>query len=115
MRYMFFAYTNETSWANLSVPEREVSVQKFGAFIKEVEQRGVKEVNARLQPSTTATTVHGHDGKLVVDNAPYAETKEQIAAVYILNCKDMDEAIEFAKMLPASQMGVVEIRAIADS
>ena len=115
VRYAFLAYTNEAEWANLSAPEREAQVKQFGAFIKEVEQRGVRETNARLQPSSTATTVRAHGGKLVIGDGPYAETNEQLTGLYILNCKDLDEAIELGGKLPAARMGVVEIRAIAEA
>jgi hypothetical protein len=59
-------------------------------------------------------SVRAHDGKLEIGDGPYAETKEQIGGVYILNCKDLDEAIEFAGKLPAARIGVVEIRPIAE-
>jgi hypothetical protein len=87
-------------------------VQKYAAFAKEIEQRGVKEANARLEPSQNAMTVRAHDGKLEIGNGPYAETKEQIGGVYILNCKDLEEAIELAGKLPVVRTGVVEIRPI---
>jgi hypothetical protein len=112
MRYAFLAYTNEGAWATLSAAEREAEMGKFGAFVKAVEQRGIKEVNARLQPSSTATTVRGQDGQLATGSGPYAETDEQLSGIYIVNCKDLDEAVELAGMLPASRMGAVEIRAI---
>jgi hypothetical protein len=115
MRYAFLAYTNEGAWGKLSAPEREAAVRKFGAFVKEVEQRGVKELNARLQPSSTARNVRANDGKLVIGEGPYADTKEQLSGIYILNCKDLDEAVEFAEKLPASSMGVVEIRPIMEA
>lgn len=115
MRYAFLAYTNEAAWVDLSAPERDAWVKKFGAFVQEVEQRGVREVNARLQPSGNATTVHAHNGNLEIRNGPYADTKEQISGIYILNLKDLDEAIELAEKLPASGMGAVEIRPIMEA
>lgn len=56
-------------------------MQKFAAFVKEVEQRGIKELNARSQPSKNAKTVRTQNGKLAIGNGPYAETKEQISGV----------------------------------
>ena len=55
--------------------------------------------------------MRAQDGKLVIGDGPYAQTKEQLTGIYILNCKDLDEAIKLAGKLPAARMGVVEIRA----
>lgn len=55
------------------------------------------------------------NGNVVIKVGPYAETKEQLGAIHILHCKDLDEALEFAKKLPASRMGMVEVRPIADA
>src|SRR5436190_11242921 len=115
MRYALLAYHNEAAYGNLSVPEREAEGQKFGAFIKELEQRGVREVNAALQPSKNAMTVRAPDGKPVVGNGPYAETKEQLDGTYILDCKYLDEAIKLAGKLPVARTGVVEIRPIGEA
>ncbi len=114
MRYAFLAYSNEAAWANLSAPEREAEDQKFAAFVREVEERGIREANARLQLSSTATTVRARDGKLLIGDGPYAETKEQLGGVFILNCKNLDEAIEFAGKFPVARMGVVEIRPLVE-
>lgn len=114
MRYLFLAYTNEEAFANLSAADRDATVQMFVAFVKDVEQRGIRELNARPQPSTTAKTVRTRDGKLEQANGPYAATKEQITGVYILNCEDLDEAIQYAGKIPASRFGVVEVRPLVD-
>ncbi len=110
MRYLMFVYGDEGAWAKLSEQERDAEVQKFVTFTKEVEQRGVKELNVRPQPSLNAKTVRARNGKLQVTDGPYAQTKEQISGVYILNCKDLDEALEYAGKIPGARSGVVEVR-----
>jgi hypothetical protein len=115
MRFALLAYHNEAAFAKLSAPEREAEGQKFGAFIKELEQRGVREVNAALQPSRNATIVRAPDGNPVTGAGPYADTKEQLGGIYILNCKDLDEAIELAGKLPVARMGVVEVRPLREA
>jgi len=114
MRYIFLAYGNESAWANLSTSDQQAEGQKFAAFIKDVEQRGIKELNARLQPSRNAKTVRTQNGKLAIEDGPYVETEEQISGVYILNCKDLDEAMEYAGKLPAARFGIVEVRPLAE-
>ncbi len=114
MRYVFLGYLNEAAYASLPAAEQQADGQKAFAFIQEAEQRGVREVNARLQPSSTATTVRARDGQLLTGDGPYVETTEQLGAVYILNCKNLDEAIEFAGKIPAAWRGVVEIRPLVE-
>jgi hypothetical protein len=79
MRYLFLAYVNESPWANLSQADHPAEGQKFGAFVKEVEQCGIKELNARPQPSRNAKTVRAQNGKLAIADGTDAETKEQIS------------------------------------
>jgi hypothetical protein len=109
MRYMLLVYGDEGAWANLSEQERAAVSQKFVAFSKEVEQRGVKELNALPQPSMNAKTVRTQNGRLQIVDGPYAQTKEQISGVYILNCEDLDEALEYAERIPRGS-GIVEVR-----
>lgn len=80
-----------------------------------MEERGIKELNVRPQPSMNVETVHKQNGRLAIGNDPYAETKEQISGVYILNCKDLDEALEYAGKLPAARLGIVEFRPLVES
>jgi hypothetical protein len=70
-----------------------------------------------LKPTATATTVRAQDGRALVLDGPFAETKEQLAGYYILECKDLDEAVEWAKRIPTSckgESGCIEIRPVAD-
>jgi len=68
----------------------------------------------RLKPSSTATTVRVRDGKTVVTDGPFAETKEQIGGYYLIDAKNLDEAIQIAARIPAARYGSVEVRPIAD-
>ncbi len=115
MRYMFFAYHNEGAWANLSDQEWTAERQKIGAFRKELEQRGIWEFVAVPQPSMNAKTARTQDGKVQIGNGPYSQTKEQIGGVYILNCKDLDEALEYAGRHPVARYGVVEVRPLVEA
>ena len=118
MRYMFLMYSRETP-DGPSPDEVEFLIRAHGALIKEARQKGVLLAVEGLKPTSTATTVRpdGPGAKLIATDGPFAETKEQLAGYYILECCDLDEAVEWAKRIPTSckgQSGCVEIRPVAD-
>src|SRR5215813_9767485 len=114
MRYALLIYANEAGWNTVPASEQQAQLQEYLAFNKEVQAQGIELTANRLQPSRTATTVRIRDGRLVIGDGPYAETKEQLGGYYILNCKDLDEAIEYAKKIPAVRTGAVEVRPIME-
>ena len=65
---------------------------------------------ARLRPTTDATTVRVRDGELLTSDGPFAETKEQVGGYYLVDCKDLDEAIEVAGKIPGARVGSIEVR-----
>jgi hypothetical protein len=85
---------------------------EFMAFQDEMEARGVLVARERLRPTSLASTVRVRDEGLVVADGPFAETKEQIAGFYIMECEDLDEAIEIASRNPAARYGTVEVRPV---
>lgn len=66
--------------------------------------------NIRLRPTTSATSVRLYDGDLVIADGPFAETKEQILGVIVVDCDDLDEAIEVAAQIPIARLGTIEVR-----
>ncbi len=112
MQVALLVYQDEKAWANLSAPEREAETQKFPAYVQELEQRGVRLAKTLLQPSAAAKTVHAQDGHPTNRIGPYPDGQDQLSAIYILNCKDMDEAIALAEKLPAAKFRSVEVRPI---
>ena len=82
---------------------------KFG---EEMTKRGVLQGGERLHPTTDATTVQVRDGEVLTSDGPFAETKEQIGGFYLVDCKDLDEAIEIAAKIPARAIGSIEVRPI---
>jgi hypothetical protein len=111
MRYLLLIYEVGRS-SEPSPDEAAASHARYGAFTRDVRDRGVFEAGEALEPTTTATTVRVRDGKAVVTDGPFAETKEFLGGFYLLNCRDLDEAIELAKRLPAAETGSIEIRPI---
>jgi hypothetical protein len=82
------------------------------AFGEEMGARGVLQGGERLQPVTTATTVRVRDDEVVTSDGPFAETKEQLGGFYLVECKDLDEAIEVAARIPGARYGSIEVRPI---
>jgi hypothetical protein len=115
MRYMMLIYSQEDE----SVTHDDVSAVAAAhrAVMEEARQRGVFCAAEPLQASVTATTLRVHDGATIVTDGPFAETKEQLAGYYILDCEDLDEALAWAARIPtacAGRIGCVEIRPIRD-
>ena len=80
------------------------------AWLDEMERRGVLQTGDRLRPTTEATTVRLRNGETLVLDGPFAETKEQVAGFDIIDCADLDEAIEIASKHPCAGLGTVEVR-----
>ncbi len=109
MRYMLLLYLDEK--LNDMSPE---AMAKWEAFTQEVTDAGVYEDGRALQPVSTATAVRIRDGETVTTDGPFAETKEQLGGFYLLNCKDLDEAIVYAAKIPLAPMGSVEVRPVME-
>ena len=111
MRYMFLIYSTETNDTN---PETLQAVaRQHGAVIAEASSKGILHGAEPLKPTNTATTVRTQNGRVVTLDGPFAETKEQLAGYYILDCENLDEAIEWAKKIPSGCKGgdgCIEIR-----
>lgn len=115
MRYMMLIYTTETEARPEA--ERMAVAQAHIGLMAETKRRGAFVAADPLEPTTTATTVRHKDGKVMVTDGPFAETKEQLAGYYILDCKDLDEAIEWASRIPTicgGALGCVEVRPIRE-
>ena len=113
MRYMLLIYTNE---AAVRTPEETAEVMAgHQAVQSETARRGILLGADPLEPTATATTVRKQGGKAIITDGPFAETKEQLAGYYILDCKDLDEALEWAARIPTAcggGAGCVEVRPI---
>ena len=114
MRYLLLIYQNEAVHAQWSQEQLGAEYEGYNAFGTEVQKRGVFLSGEAVMPTNTATTVRVRDGKTLTTDGPFAETKEQLGGYYLLNCKDLDEAIEFAAKIPAVTDGSIEIRPIME-
>lgn len=112
MHYALLIYGSQTVYDGMTQEEQAGIFQGHYAFNTEVQQRGIVHGGEPLQPVSTATTVRVRDGKTLVTDGPFAETKEQLGGFYILDCKDLDEAIDLATRIPEAAFGSIEIRPI---
>jgi hypothetical protein len=114
MRYMLLIYASEADYSHMTSGEHAVIMQGHSTFAQEAVQRGILMGGAPLQPTSTARTVRVRKGKTLVIDGPFAETKEQLAGTYILDCKNLDEAIELATKIPDALHGSIEIRPLLE-
>jgi len=112
MRYMMLVYSTEP--ADGLSPEEACEIgAAHRAVMQEATRKGVLHGAEPLAPTTTATTVRAHQGKTLVTDGPFAETKEHLAGYYILECENLDEAIEWASKIPTrcrGGEGCIEVR-----
>lgn len=112
MQYMFLLYDDEANHLEPGTPEFGEMMQGYGSFTEEVRSKDIMLGGDALQSVSTATTVRVRGGGAQTTDGPFAETKEQLGGFYILDCKDLDEAIEYAAKIPAAKSGSVEIRPV---
>jgi hypothetical protein len=110
MRYALLVCFDENT--ELSEEGNERLEAEFMGFQEEMEARGVLVSRERLRPTSLSTTVRVRDAGLVVADGPFAETKEQIAGFYVIECEDLDEAIEIAARNPGARYGTIEVRPV---
>ncbi len=111
MRYLCLIYENEKAWESKPQAELEAIMGEYFAFTEEIRSNGKLVAGEALQPTPTATTVRVRNGKISTTDGPYAETKEQLLGFYVLDCENLDDAIEAARPLVV-EGGTMEIRPI---
>ncbi len=111
MRYLLMIYEVDRD-GEVAREAMEADLARYAAFTQETRRRDAYRAGEALEPTNTATTVRIRDGKTFVTDGPFAETKEFLGGFYLLECRDLDEAIELAAMIPAAERGSVEIRPI---
>jgi hypothetical protein len=112
MKYAFTIYGEESARESATPEDMEATTRAYMAFTQEVQDKGILLAGEGLYPTPTATTVRVRDGERSVTDGPFAESKEQLGGFYVLDCKDLDEAIEWAAKIPGAQHGSVEIRPV---
>jgi hypothetical protein len=114
MRYLLLIYGNEQALAQVGEAEGAAQYQAYDAFTKSIVDRGLFQSGEALQPTSTATTVRVRNDETLTTDGPFAETKEQLGGYYLVDCKDLDEAIETAARIPGARDGSIEVRPVAE-
>jgi hypothetical protein len=111
MRYMLLIYLEEQS---VSDTEREHCYVESAQFANQLSSSGHYLAAAPLHPVSTATSVRVREGKRLVTDGPFAETREQLGGYFLVDAKDLDEAISIAAKIPGARLGTVEIRPVME-
>ncbi|WP_086665993.1 YciI family protein [Lentzea kentuckyensis] len=112
MHYMFLIYNCEDR-PKPGDPRFEEILTRVNAFADECRRRGAFVGGDPLKPVSTATTVRVRDGKAMLTDGPFAETHEHLGGYYLLDCRDLDEALELAEMIPQAHFGAtIEVRPV---
>jgi hypothetical protein len=111
MKYMLLIYTDENAWTEA---EREHCYAESTALTQELHAKGQYLGAAPLQPVATATTVRVREGKRLVTDGPFAETREQLGGFFLIEARDLNEAIRIAGRIPGARKGSVEVRPVIE-
>ena len=110
MQYLLLIYDQESQWGNMSQADQGKMLQDYGDLTKSIQQSGHYLASSQLHPVSKATTVRVRDGKKLVTDGPFAETKEQLGGFYLIEAKDLDDAVAIAARVPSARLGSIEIR-----
>jgi hypothetical protein len=112
MKYLLLIYENESLLAGMSEADQGKVHGEYMEYTDDIRKKGQYVAGEALQPIATATTVRVKDGKTVVTDGPFAETREQLGGFYLVEAKDLDEATALAARIPAARTGSIEVRPI---
>jgi hypothetical protein len=115
MKYALLIYVDPMAYAGMSEADQGKVFQEYYVVTDDMTKAGVEAGGEALQPINTATTVRVRNGKSVTTDGPFAETKEHLVGFYILNCKNLDEALAWAAKIPDARLGSVEVRPVMDT
>ena len=114
MKYMLLIYDEEQAWAKLSEAERQQIYGEYGQFSQQIKSSGQYVTGAQLQPISAATSVRVRNGKRLLTDGPFAETREQLGGYYLVDAKDLDEALGVAARIPSARLGTIEVRPLVE-
>jgi len=111
MKYMLLIYSNENAW---TTDEREHCFAESTALTHELSKQGKHLGASPLHPVATATSVRVRDGRRLVTDGPFAETREQLGGFFLIDAVNLDEAIDIAGRIPGAKKGTVEVRPVLE-
>ena len=114
MRYLCLIYEDESLWQTMPKAEGEKIFGEYYAFTEGIQKSGHYLGGNPLQPTHTASTVRVRNGKVSTTDGPFAETKEQLGGYYLIEAKDLNDAIQVASRIPGAKLGSVEVRPVME-
>jgi hypothetical protein len=114
MKYVLLIYGAEKHWASLPKEEQVRIFNAYMTYTEELQKSGKMLACEPLDPTFTATTVRVRDGKTIPTDGPFADTKEQLGGLYVVDVKDLNEAMAWAAKIPDALTGSIEIRPVMD-
>jgi hypothetical protein len=115
MKYLCLIYSDESAWAAMPKAETDTMMREFGAFTESIKKSGHWLAGHRLQDVATATTIRSRNGKMSTTDGPFAETKERLGGFYMIEAKDLNDAIQVASRIPSVRVGSIEVRPIFEA
>ena len=115
MKYLCLIYEDEKFYEKVSREEGEKIFGEYMGFTQDIAKSGHLIAGEALQPTNTATTVRVRNGKISTTDGPFAETKEQLGGYYLVEARDLNDAIQVAARIPGARYGSIEVRPIMDT
>jgi hypothetical protein len=115
MQYMLLIYGDENAWNTMSGEQMAEVMEAYNAYSKELAAAGVLRGGSELAPVATATTVRVRNGKPLLSDGPFAETREQLGGYYLIDVPTLDEAVQWAAKVPSALFGSIEVRPLTDN
>lgn len=112
MKYMLLIYHDEQTWGARTETEKQEIYKEYRELIQELQAKGIYLVGDQLQPSETAQTVRVRDGKPLVTDGPFAETREQLGGFFFIEAASNDEAKSIGARIPSARTGAIEVRPV---
>jgi hypothetical protein len=112
MKYLCLIYSDENAYAAMPKADGEKMFAEYMQYTKDIKDSGHYIAGERLQPTKTASTVRIRTGKLSTTDGPFAETKEQLGGFYMIEARDLNEAIAIGGRIPGARVGSIEVRPI---
>ena len=114
MKYLCLIYDEEAAFGSMAKSEMDALMGEYFAFTKDIRESGHYLGGNDLQPTRNATTVRVRNGRMSTTDGPFAETKEQLGGYYLIEAKDLNEAIQIASRIPSAKRGSIEVRPIQE-
>ena len=114
LQYLCLIYSDESQWPTLPQPEYDRVLGDYLAYMNDIRKSGHYVGCNRLQPTSAATTVRVRNGRTAATDGPFAETKEQLGGYFLLEARDLNEAIQLAARIPGARYGCIEVRPVME-